>query len=474
LQELSASKNEGFWTNHTELKANMSRLDTLNVANTTRYDLTENVYIKNIFGYRHLNTSVPFDFDGSSQLLQSGLTTLNASQYSDELQLSGSAFDNSLDFIAGLYAFKESGREVQLTTLDYRPAFLRQLNGIGDVKNKSRSVFAQGTWHVPNVEGLSVTAGGRYTWDDRSVTRIAFNGATCQLLSADVGGVPLNPCTRTATYEHKEPTYTAGVDWQVTPNKLIYFTTRKGYRSGGLNQRANLPGQLRPFQPEIVIDYEVGVKADWNLGGAGRLRTNIAAYHQGYSNIQRTQVTNSGVAVLTTVVNAARARVNGLEADVTWTPTHDLSIRAYYALADSKYLEWRVPLAAGGFQDRSDYDFASTPRSSGGATITYTHALPGDDGEISLQGDIYTQSKTQLADDNLTPEGVNAGYTVANARVEWRHPMASDLTLAAWVRNLAAEKYYTGGSQQITAGLGTVVKNLGAPRTFGISARYDF
>jgi iron complex outermembrane receptor protein len=476
LAEFAASQSEGFHTVRTAFGADTSRIRTFGVENTTIFELNDELSIKNIFGYRHVSSDVPFDFDGTTQAMYQGRVTLKGRQYSDELQLVGKIGD--LDLIGGAYVFKENGQEIQNTLLDYRPAFIQSAYGQADVTNKSQSLFAQGSYHVPGIEGLSLTAGVRYTWDQRGLHRVAFNGANCSLVSADVGGTPLTPCERTGSYRHKEPTYTLGADWQIDPTKLIYFATRKGYRSGGINQRANLPSQFVPYQPETVTDYEVGLKADWRLGALGKLRTNIATFYQDYKDIQRTQTQTVGVApstiLITNVVNAAKARVKGVEVDATWNPIPAITLRGYYSLADAKYKQWIVPLAGGGTQDRSGFPFANVPKNSGGASATYRQQLGGNVGEVAISTDLYTQSKVQISDDNLIPEGINPGYTVINARLEWNGVMGSGVDVAAWVRNIAKEKYYTSGVGVASAGLGFTVKTIGAPRTFGVSARIDF
>lgn len=478
LAEFAASQNEGFRTVRTAFGRNTARVKTFGVENTTVFELSDDVSIKNIFGYRFVKSDVPFDFDGTEQKMYEGRVALRGRQYSDELQLVGKFFDGALDFIGGAYVFKESGQEIQDTLLDYRPVFLQDAKGVAYVKNKSQSLFAQGTFHVPGVEGLSLTAGVRYTWDQREMTRIAYNSGNCALLSADLGGVPISPCERTGKYRHKEPTYTLGIDWQIDPSRLVYFVTRKGYRSGGINQRANLPSQYIPYQPEIVTDYELGLKADWDLGAVGKLRTNIAGFIQDYKDIQRTQTQTVGVApntiLITNVVNAAKAKVKGVEIDATWNPIPAITLRGYYSLADAKYKNWDVPIVGGAVQDRSDYPFANVPKNSGGASATFRYPLGGDGGELALSGDVYSQSKVQISDDNIRPEGVNPGYTVFNARLEWNDVMGTRLSLAGWVRNIGKEKYYTSGVSVAGAGLGYTVKTIGAPRTFGVSARYDF
>lgn len=109
---------------------------------------------------------------------------------SDKFQVLGAALANC---IAGLYAFKESGSDPQLTPT------LAVSDNVIDVENKSYSVFGQVTYAVLQVEGLSPTGGVRQTWDKREMTSRSKRVGGCRLTTVDVGGVPLNPRLKTST-----------------------------------------------------------------------------------------------------------------------------------------------------------------------------------------------------------------------------------------------------------------------------------
>jgi len=473
-QEFLASQNEPFHSVRTSIPKNANQTRTWGIENTTTYALTDDISLKNIFGYRHVNADNPFDYDGTSTFAYGGHIVTHEKQVSDELQLTGTAFDKHLDFIGGAYYFRESGDETQTTTLNFQPYLSQASVGSSDVVNQSKSLFGQGTLHVPGFEALSFTAGIRYTWDKRTFGRSATVNGVCAVVDANTGGKPINPeCRRDARYTHGEPTYTLGVDWKIAPDKLLYFVTRKGYRSGGFNPRAYVPAQFIPFQPESVTDYEIGIKADWHTP-IGHFRTNIDGYYQDYKDIQRTQTTVVNGLLVTNVVNAATARVKGIEADVTWTPVRWIELHGYYSYTDAGYKKWQVPIAGGGFQDRSNFDFANTPRNSGGGSVTVLHDLSTGAGQLALTVDGYAQSHMQTSDDNVLPEGIIQGYKLFNGRVEWRDVLGKPVTLGAFIRNLTKEKYYTSGVTVAGAGLGYTVRTIGAPRTFGFTGRVDF
>ena len=85
-------------------------------ANTTEFELTDDLRIKNVFGYRDLDYVFSSDVDGTALpmigartsitepvTLNPPLGNIEAEQFSDELQLLGSAFDDKLEWIVGAY-----------------------------------------------------------------------------------------------------------------------------------------------------------------------------------------------------------------------------------------------------------------------------------------------------------------------------------------------------------------------------------
>src|SRR5207248_11298082 len=109
-----------------------------------------------------------------------------------------------------------------------------------DEGGTSSAVYGQGTYKLtPWLEGLSVTAGYRYTWDrvyegySQSFGLTPFNPAPGDFCSSKAGLYP--SCFIEAGARHSGGSYAIGLDYQSSASTLLYITSREGYKSGGFN-----------------------------------------------------------------------------------------------------------------------------------------------------------------------------------------------------------------------------------------------
>jgi len=171
-------------------------------ANVTQYDFSDNLSIKNILGYRKLDMVFAIDTDGTALSLfgiypsfTSPVTRnptpqeTRGEQYSEELQLLGTAMDDRLEWIVGAFWMEMDGSDKQFTSyvapnIDWPsgPSPIPQLQviytfaqiGFAEtnpdvlVNNKSQAVFGEATYTFN--EQWALTAGLRYTQDERELT----------------------------------------------------------------------------------------------------------------------------------------------------------------------------------------------------------------------------------------------------------------------------------------------------------------
>jgi len=470
----------------TQIESDLDQRDDVeawSITNTTTARLSDTLNMKLIAGYRQVDADIVFDLDSS--IVPNVLTSEQRSSLdhmSLEGQLLGTSFDGRLDWVIGGYYYHEEGAE--LTPAAF---FGSRISQNGTVNNKSYSVFAQGSFKL--TADLTLTAGARLNRDDRTlVLNQTVNGALCLLQVTNAAGtgvtrLPLNGCQITLQDSFSQPTGTVALDYKVTPDILLYATSRFGYRSGGFNLRASLPIQYEPFEQETVNDFEVGTKADWSLGPV-QMRTNLAVFFQKYNDIQRSvAVTNPLSGIATTVVtNAASAQVFGIELQQTIKPVENLTLQFNFVYNDPKYNNWVDPATNA---DLSSTPFFFTPEFAGNALVSYEVPLSSNMGSLNFSANAaYTddiwinalQTNVVIAQHPaaIRPLLRQEGYWLVDANIGWRQIGGSNFDLNFYVRNLTDTVYKVGGVQLYTGASGFITAAFGEPRTYGAQLRYRF
>jgi iron complex outermembrane receptor protein len=79
-----------------------------------------------------------------------------------------------------------------------------------------------------------------------------------------------------------------GVQYVIDDERMVYLLYSEGFRLGGVNrdraqQRGLEPTFPRTFDPDVLENWEAGIKARWF---DARLQTNLTAYHQVWADMQ--------------------------------------------------------------------------------------------------------------------------------------------------------------------------------------------
>ena len=137
------------------------------------------------------------------------------------------------------------------------------------------------------------------------------------------------PCTNIDKHSSDTgETHKLNFTYHLSPEKLIYATYSTGFRPGGANRSGDLP----PYQPDYLSNYEVGWKTTW---ADNSLRWNGAVFDEEWRNFQFSYL---GLNSLTIVANAGNARIRGIESDASWRVTHGLTLTASAAYTDAHLL----------------------------------------------------------------------------------------------------------------------------------------
>jgi len=429
-----------------------------------RQNLTDTISLRNIVGFRQVEYSYGIDFDGTSlPILDFGnAANQKVQQLTEEAQLQGKSFSDSLDWVAGAFYLNSPPQDysgnlpaTQLGTTGY------ELSRTGD---ESKALYLQGTQDLAAlVSGFKVTGGFRYTWDRRYL----------QSLSLPADGVCPTPgafnsgCALTNSGKWSAPTWTVSLDYQATPQTLVYLTTRRGYRSGGFNQGVVDPS-LASFAPETVTDEELGLKADFSLFGLPT-RINADVYHQGYDNIQVNQFVFSPDAtqLLHVTQNAATARLWGAEFEQWTNVAEHLQLGMNFDYVELKYTSFAPGVDPAPLIGQETYN---RPRFKYGVNARYN--LPVTDvGEFSIWGGWSWQDKSG---DTSVVGGEIPSFGLLTLGAACNHIAGHPLDAAFFMTNALDKTYIVQAQSLYSFGLGAALASYAEPRMYGVRLEYHF
>lgn len=481
----------GQYANPADFYGTYSGVDARETANTDTAAITTTLdlgfaTLKYIGAYREVaSDSGAYDYDGTPFAVLQPRNVAKGHQWSHELQVNGETLADRLNYTIGGYLFRESGNDGSTTFA--LPAINPNNPAVtaGFATTRSYAVFGQAT--VRLTDALSFTGGLRYSQDKKALDLRSTAAGNCALSA----GTPLVRLPNTACLVSQARTdsavnYLASAEYKISADALFYAKTSRGYRAGGFNLRGTTPNTYGSFAPETVTDYEVGFKSEFF---DRRVRFNIAGFHSNYRNIQRGVLVPNGIGgVATSTINAGRARINGMEAELTARPITGLVLSGTLGITDPKYLEFNsacptpypataaVPCVNGVFS-RANEDFERVPNVTWSASGSYTVPVPL--GSATIHADYSHQSATQQVGltQTLTPALAGfvrqPGFGLLNARISW-DIADPKLTLAAYARNLTKTKYYNYQLDLVNAGLGYIIGNTGLPRQYGVEATVRF
>lgn len=437
--------------------------------NTTTFEFSPTLSVKNIFGYSYSSANDNYDNDGTPYpTLQQAAGTSESSmtkQLSDELQLLGSVLDDRLNFlIGGFYV-----RQVIDNDSSIFGVFIAPPTTVGsfDVRyhaqnvDKTRAVFSQVTYRL--TDKFNVTLGGRETWDDLSLSQSdgsVFGAGVFQHV------------------EQNKPSTTVSLDYQFTPSLMVYATSRGSWRVGGYNPFVPPIGNTTTaaqggnfFQPETVRDAELGAKHSGTMGGVP-FQLNADVYYSWVRNFQKNAFVVVNGNITSATVNVPAAQIKGFEANFQLRPAPWLKMGGALSYSDGRFTENQAIL----YGEAATFGpFGDTPRWTGSLFGVLSEALPASKGTLSYRTDLYAQSSFYFSNLNATlnPGTLLPSYALVNMRLDWENMFSSKLTTSLFVKNLANKLYFTGGSPnaQLTS---SEQADFGMPRIFGAAFKVVF
>lgn len=441
---------------------------TWGVSGTIEWDLGGPT-LTSVTAYRSLDGFSTSDPDGTGYRLYDQSATTNQTQFSQELRLGGTALDDRLTYLLGAYHFREEADQVlNLCFAPITPVPTARFNACNtwtqgnDQTTTSWAVFGQLRYKL--LDALSVTLGGRYTWEDKDiVSNQLFDFRPAGFSPAPGVVVPGFPAPIVSnlpgSLSFRQFTPKVGLEYQPNRDLLVFASYARGFRSGGFNGRLIAPQATVPtYDPDTNDSFELGVKSD--LIGRS-LRLNVTGFYSRYRGIQQTI---SDPNVQFRVANAGDAILYGFEAEITARPGKDTVFNIGIGYTSSEFT--RVPAAVGPINGNR-LPFSPEVTLALGAQ----HDFRSSAGTFSPRVDYRFQSRTFFTAFNL-PLEQQAPYGLLSARLTFLEAKER-FSLAVYGENLTDERYFTFG-QNALAAQGVAYNYIGRPREFGVTLGVKF
>lgn len=341
---------------------------------------------------------------------------------SQELRLSSPDNTDNLEWLLGLYAFKDK---------NYAKAEFFGQTRYTDFKNKGYALFTQGTYTFN--EKLHLTTGLRY--DYQKAEGEQKSNLTANSYSKDFDSKELLPKISLA-YDFNEDT-------------MGYASVSKGLLAGGYNYAFAGDSSNLTFDAESTWNYELGIKTSLL---DNKVTLNGAVFH---IDIKDKQVVDAISPTVRMVTNAAKAYSRGVELDLNAQVDSNLNLFAGFGVIDAKIKNW----TSRGI-DFKDKKLTHAPKYTYNLGAKYSF----DSGYYSKAdilgiGDFYNDAQNDTKIDGYHLVNLGFGY------------QGEDFDISLWGKNIFDKEYYL--SKGVYWANSTTVQD-GAPRTFGITLNYYF
>ncbi len=295
------------------------------------YTPVDSIDLTSVTGYYRLDVDVDYNCYGSGAGAPACMTQkrLERKDFTQELRAS-SDYSGPFNFTLG--AFYQDGDIFDAETLPGNTRyFLPSLVFEGNmrIRIKAHSAFGQARYKI--TPDLEFAAGARYSKEKRSLQSITYSLPFTPFNT----GVPFNSPIDLTNPKLNSSNWApeATLTWTPTDDFTLFGAYKKAFKSGSYNiiTPTNPAGPLtfaggrgagvgvdRSYGDEKIEGFEVGIKTRLL---DRQLSFNMTAYHYKASNLQVGAILPAagGLPVLTTL-NAASAKIKGIEADFNYRP----------------------------------------------------------------------------------------------------------------------------------------------------------
>ena len=460
---------------------------------TVDHDLTDTIALTSITGYRDYDFDRLGDDDGTASVAFTSPVTESTAQFSQELRLASTG-NSALEWVVGLYYLHTDMDGTSTPFIDPDALFLIRSGGFLDcpttlalggtppaaipalcatgtgdnaINQKTDTYAAFGQASYSFTDRLSATVGLRYSIDEKDFSNVQSSVSLPLFLAF------IPPGTVDISRKDEEIAPKLSLEFAATDTLNLYATIARGFNAGGFNTAPAAPGGGVPdaYEPETLTNFELGAK--W-ASASGRFRVSTAAFYLDYKDFQAFRNVEVAPGIFTPIIdNAEEASSIGIEIEALAQLTDYLSYSGSVGYADAQYDSYSncgvsatvpaVPFNCDGNQ------LANSPDWTANSAFNLAYPLPNVESlvvlgsaEWSYRGDVFYSVEND-------PESKQDGFSLFNASVGLGST-EGDWSLVLWGQNLG-DKDYT-----IIAvdGLTSKVRQLGAPRTWGVRLNANF
>jgi iron complex outermembrane receptor protein len=528
------ARGDNVWDVENDLANPRAHMNTWQTINTTTWQASDNLKIKNIASYSELrqdeaiNLTGEYWFNADGSLfpphfpIQGTDNYHNAAQstFTEELQFQGKT--GRLEWQAGGYYERSNpigysaqtvpflNNCIDASKLNCLAGYMLQTPGgpltLGAVTQsyfkqyfRSKGLYAQGTYTL--TDKLSLTGGFRYTWDEQRSTQADVANifvrdftpiTSCRNPRISGPGGPgtvlfitpseFRKCSVEFEQKSSKPTWVIDAEYKPTTDMMVYAKWSRGYRAGGVNAQYVY---YETWNPETVDTYELGGKTSFHGAVSGYF--NLTGFYNNFRNQQLganlvPKVGYPGTGI--TTVNAGKSRMWGVEVDSSFTFFNSLNIQAGYAYLNTKLLKVasfpddNTPFVPGGspwlrvvpYGVEGD-PLPYSPKHKATISATYTLPLDRNIGEVSV-GATYVWTSKQVVN-TTTPYGILDSSSLLNLNATWKNVAKLPIDLAFYVTNVTNEQTITApAGVWFVFGYESFI--AAPPRMFGFRVKYKF
>ena len=395
-------------------------VNSLQITTTFDHTTANNIAIKSINAYRQVSADYGRDGDGSAIDYAGDSHDDQQYQWSSELQFNGQAAAGKIDWLAGVFYFRESSNDdtklvayegiynrllATGTPIEFAQAQDLNLNFFMKQKTASTAIFSHNKFNISDKVNLDF--GIRYTYEEKTLDQTVVRRASQTF--------PLGQKTNFLSDHWHATSALVGINFQFNKNQLTYGNISRGFRSGGFNGRPTTEASLIAYDPEYLTSYEIGLKSKYFKN---KLNVNSSLFYNDYEDMSLLLFSLENNTAVVTIENAGESSIKGGEIEFKGKISHtELSGGLGYLDTNFDRVDSRIA-------HLKNNTFAHAPRWSFNSSISQHFHLQSHQHFIINLSNYYK--------DDYYLENSNNPALKANGKVIWNLSFALESANGAW------------------------------------------